>query len=270
MLLVICLVTPADAAAARLQPATVQAWESYIQLTEKRIAAELDNASGFLHADFMQPPETAKVRTVLRNGRIYSQKLRTTAPGGREIRVPDGMIHHWYVSTFVPNTNLQTVLNWMQDFEKHAERFNDVDRSRLLSRDGDTFNLFLRVSRKKIITVHYNTEHAVAYRTHSRERASSRNVATRIAEIDNAGTREEREKPVGDDSGYFWKLRSYWRYQEQDGGVIVECESVSLSRSIPFALGWLIKRFMESAPRESLEDTLLSIREGTSGKKAAL
>ena len=93
-------------------------------------------------------------------------------------------------------------------------------------------------------------------------RASSRSFTTKIAEVENAGTRSEKELPLGVDGGYLWRLNSYWRFREQDGGVIVECESISLSRSIPFGLGWLIGRYIESVPKESLEDTLTSIRDG--------
>jgi len=83
-----------------------------------------------------------------------------------------------------------------------------------------------------------------------------------IAELADAGTASEKEKPVGDDSGFFWRLNSYWRFKQENGGVFIECESISLSRSIPFGFGWLVKGYVESVPRESLEGTLTSIRQG--------
>jgi hypothetical protein len=62
-----------------------------------------------------------------------------------------------------------------------------------------------------------------------------------------------------------WRLNSYWRFLERDGGVVVECESVSLSRSIPYGLGWLVRQYVASVPRESLESVLTSIRDGAAG-----
>jgi hypothetical protein len=115
--------------------------------------------------------------------------------------------------------------------------------------------------RKKVVTVRYNTEHLVSYRTHDKTRVSSRSVASRIAEIAGAGTSKETEKTSADDSGFLWRLNSYWRYEETNGGVIVECESISLSRGIPFGLSWLVGPFVESVPRESLNEMLLSIRD---------
>ncbi len=45
--------------------------------------------------------------------------------------------------------------------QKHYE---DVLASRLLSRDGDRYQIFMKLRRSKIITVTYNTEHDVRYR----------------------------------------------------------------------------------------------------------
>ena len=64
----------------------------------------------------------------------------------------------------------------------------------------------------------------------------------------------------GKGGGYLWRLNSYWRFEERDGGVYLECESVSLTRDIPFGLGWAVGPFVTSLPRESLEFTLDTTR----------
>ncbi len=232
LMLFFILIVPASAT---LHQQTLDAWTSYIEATEKRIDSELTTPS---------VPATAAVVT------------------GRHIDVPGGMIHDWQGAIFVPGITLDALLQWLQDYDHHSRYFKNVEQSKLLSRNGDTFHIFMRLTRSKIVTVHYNTEHTAVYQKNGPGRASSRSFTTKIAEVENAGTKSERELPPGADSGYMWRLNSYWRFQEQDGGVIVECESVSLSRSIPFGLGWLIGRYTESVPRESLEDTLTSIRDG--------
>ena len=252
------------AEAAKLKPETLRAWETYVQLAEKRIDAELSSASGFLRADFLKPSATASNEAAVKSGRIYIQKISAPGGDGSGVRVPDGMIHHWFGSVFVRNVKLEAVLSFVKDYDQHHRYFNEVEASKLLSRDGDTFQVFFRFVRKKVVTVHYNTNHTVVYQHHREGSESSRSFTTRIAEIQNAGTATETEKPVADDSGYLWRLNSYWRFKQQDGGVVIECESISLSRSIPFGLGWLIKGFVESVPRESLENTLGSIRDGVS------
>ena len=100
------------------------------------------------------------------------------------------------------------------------------------------------------------------YRRRDASHASSRSVATRIAELENVGKKDEREKPVGNDSGYLWRLNSYWRFEERDGGVVVECESLSLSRSLPFGIGLLIRPILEKIARESLSRMLKEMKTG--------
>jgi hypothetical protein len=53
-----------------------------------------------------------------------------------------------------------------------------------------------------------------------------------------------------------WRLNTYWRVFERDGGTYVQCESISLSRDIPFGLGWIVGPFVTDVPKESLQFTL--------------
>jgi hypothetical protein len=53
-------------------------------------------------------------------------------------------------------------------------------------------------------------------------------------------------------------LNTYWSSEERDGGLYMQIESVSLTRSIPAGFAWAIGPFVESVPRESLEFTLRS------------
>ena len=260
--LCLCLATPLAAAAAILQMRTLQSWDMYIQQTEKRISGELPEESRFLRMDRMKPADAAKVQSVLKAGNVFSERMKTLDAGGREIDVSDGLIHHWYGTIFIPGIKVDPLIHWIQDYDQQYKYFKEVEKSKLISHNGDTFRIYLRLTRTKVVTVHYNTEHTVVYRDNGPGRASSRSFTTKIAEIDNAGTPSEKELPIGSDSGFMWRLNSYWRFREQDGGVVVECESVSLSRQIPFGFGWLVGSYVESIPRESLESALTSIRDG--------
>ena len=106
VVLVFCLIAPREATGAKLQPETLKAWETYVQLTEKRIAAELDSQRGFLVMDYMGGSEASRVRSLLKSGQVFIDKMKTTDASGREIRVEDGLIHHWFGSIFVPNVSL--------------------------------------------------------------------------------------------------------------------------------------------------------------------
>jgi len=254
-----------EASAAKLKPKTLQVWERYQQLTETRINGELAGGGSFLVLDLKKPDERARIRKVVKDGGVNIEKMRTL-DAGKEIDVEDGMIHHWIGQIFIPKMTIRTLRPWLQNYDRHADYFADVEKSKLLSRDGENFKIYLRLVRKKVITVRYNTEHSVVYRDHSPTRMSSRSIATKIAEIANAGTATEKERTSDDDSGFMWRLNSYWRFEEVDGGVIVECESISLSRSIPFGFGWIVGSFVESVPQESLNSMLVGIRDGVQKK----
>ena len=245
--------------AAELHPRTVTAWNDYVASTEQRIARELSAGGGFLVQDF-DPDAEAGRRAVL-DGEVPVARMRSRGPAGRTIDVPKGAIHHWRGSIFVPGVTLDDVLDGVRSPLRQEDLQEDVLESRVLEGDADRVRVFLKLRRKKLVTVHFNTEHEMFYARHGAGRASSRSVATRIAELDDAGTPDEREKPVGVDRGFLWRLNSYWRYEEVAGGVIVECESITLSRSIPSLLRWMVKPLIESAARESMERTLTSLRE---------
>jgi hypothetical protein len=105
-----------------------------------------------------------------------------------------------------------------------------------------------------------DTEYDVHYVHLNATRAYSRSYSTRVSEVESAEQPGEHHKPAGNDSGFLWRLNSYWRFQEQDGGVYVQLEAISLTRDIPDGLGWLIRPFVTSIPRESLVFTLVRTR----------
>jgi len=230
-------------------------WTKYVAATEVRIDGELQGNR--LRLDIVNPEQARRTRQQLRKGDIYIQK-DTNSVGNAQL---DGaMIHHWLGAIFIPNTTLDDVLHWVQNYNDHRLYFKEVERSQLNKRNGDTFDVYLRLVRTNIVSVRYDTYHTAVYHRRDAKHASSRSVATRIVEVS--------DEP-GKDSGFLWRLNSYWRFSEEDNGVFVECESLSLSRSIPFGLAWLVGGYINSVPREALESTLISIRQGLTARTSA-
>jgi hypothetical protein len=246
--------------AAELAPETLAGFDRYVAWTEARIERELSATGGFLVQDFLPEEERVEAVRTIAEGGVFTRKLVTLDGDGSEIEIPGGLVHHWVGAVLVPGVRLEDVVDWLQRYDRHDRYFADVERSRLLARNGEEFDISLRLRRKKVVTVTYDTEHHVRYRSFGRGREVSESHSTRIAELENADTPREREKPVGEDHGFLWRLDSYWRFEQVGQGVVVECESVSLSRSIPSALRWLVARYLDSVPRESLESTLVPIR----------
>jgi hypothetical protein len=178
------------------------------------------------------------------------------------VDVPGGMIHHWIGTGFVASATVDEALALLQDYDAHQRVYAPtVARSELRAREGDRFTLFLRFVMKKVITVVVNSEHEARFSRPASDRAQGWIHSTRIAEVEGAGTPAEHEKPVGNDGGYLWRLNTYWRLLARDGGVYIQCESVSLTRGIPTGVGWLVGPFVTSIPRESLTFTLETTRQ---------
>jgi hypothetical protein len=237
------------AMAAELKPVTVEAFNQYIRQTEQR----LDTAKVFLWAD--ESPERARR---VREGEIvvqpYGPKPDFGVKGG-------GLVHDWVGSVFIPGATLEQTLALVQDYNRHRSIYKpEVVDSRILSREGNRFRIFLRLLKKKVITVQLNTEHDVQYTQLATKRWRSVSRTTKIAEVDNPGKPDEREKPPGKGEGFLWTLNSYWRFEERDGGTWVECQAISLTRDVPTGLGWIIEPIIRNLPKESLENTLRATR----------
>jgi len=261
------LVPVADAA--ELKPATVQAFERYRRIAEATIEQDASSSDRFLHVFQGDAAARAKADVLLRRGEVAVDRLRAT-DNGRRIEVPDGLIHHWIGSIFVPNVSLRTAVAVLQDFDQHADLFRpNIQRSKILEHDSDRFHITLRFYMKKIVAVTVDTESLAEFTPRGPDRETSAIRSVRVNEIEGAGTPEERRKPDGHGGGYMWRMNTYWRFLERDGGTYIECEALTLSRSIPTGLGWLIGPVVASIPRDMLTSALQATRRSLVARSTA-
>jgi hypothetical protein len=238
----------------------MSAFRRYVEATELRNESELKAGSPFLWINGLGEAERRRGFEGLKGGQVMMKRMETRE-SGEKIPCSGGMIHHWAGLVFIPKANLQDVLTVLQDYDRHTDYYApDVERSKMESRDGDHYVVFLRFRRHKVITVVLNTKHDVRYFRDTANRAHSRSSATRIAEVADAGKNNEHEKPAGEDGGFLWGMETWWRMEEKDGGVYLQSEVVSLTRDIPTGLGWLIGPFVTGIPKETLTFTLEATR----------
>jgi hypothetical protein len=255
-----------DPAPAKLRAETVAAFNRYVHLTEDRNEAELKRGSALLWIDSLSEAGRADAYAALKHGEVQVHQL-TALENGKPIVCPGGMIHHWVGVVFIPGAKLDDVLGVLEDYDHQSTIYSpDVERSKIESHDGDHFRVFLRFRRHKVITVVLDTEHDIRYFHDAPGRAHSRSSAVRIAEVENPGKSDEHEKQPGDDGGFLWRMETWWRMEERDGGVYVQSEAASLTRDIPTGLGWLIGPFVTSIPKETLTFTLEATRKALQSK----
>jgi hypothetical protein len=242
--------------AATLTSEALAGWTSYVTATERRIHREQASPDGFLGLDF-GPTATADRRALFKGATII-RKLEAKDDREHTIDVPGALVHDWRGAVFIPGITLDALLAQLE--VAPVVRQDDVLAFAVLERGPHTLRLYLKLQRTKIITVVYNTEHDVVFERDGPSHASSVSRATKIAELDAPNTPNERELPPGEDRGLLWRWNAYWRYEDVGDGVLVECESVSLSRTVPMLVRFVVAPFIERTARESMERTLVAMQ----------
>jgi len=265
----------ASLAAADLRESAASSFERYARVTEQRLDQEERGAAPFLFTDRLPEADRREVYRALDRGDVVSRRVEAPPPAG-SLEFPGALCHDWVGTVFMPGVTVDQVIGLMQSYDRYAEIYRPaVRRSRLIEHQDGHFKASLQLFMKKGISVALNTEVDVRYVRISPSRAQVRSSSTRIAEVDSLDSPGEQEKPVGHDNGFLWRFNNYCAVEERGpgperaAGTYVQCQSLSLSRSVPLGLGWLIGPFVSSIPRESMEFTLRTMRSTlTTGRPA--
>ena len=243
------------------QPQTLASFQKYVAAVDARRARDVATHQPFLAVDRQVPAVRMQMLARLHGGAVVVEQVPSARDGrGHDIGIIDGSVHHWRGTVLVPGVTLDSVLEVVQSPDTATHRQEDLLWSRVIPRGDGRQTLTARIKRTKVVTVVYDTEYDVRYERLAPTRALSDSISTRIVEIEHAGTPRERAIPAGMDHGYLWRLNSYWRYEQVDGGVLIEVESLTLSRDVPRIIGPLVAPVVNSTARESLSTTLASVR----------
>ncbi len=213
------------------------------------VSAMLVAGAPAAHAAELQPETLSAWQAYVRAAEARRDgPIAAGEPAGETIGVPGGTIHRWRGATLVRGVTVDELVHAVMH-PGTAPPQEDVLESRVLDRSGSTLRVYIKLVRSAIVTVTYDTEHTMTFRRESDTLTTSRSVATRIAEVG------------GGDRGFLWRLNSYWTYRQVAEGVVVELDSVSLSRSVPAALRPVAGPIINRIARESLVRTLDALRE---------
>jgi putative flippase GtrA len=209
---------PASAAGVELRPETVAGWDKYVAATEARLSGPHEGGAHIFE------------------------------PYGETVSIGGGTIHDWHGSTWIGGTTVANIV-FALTHPGIPPPQEDVLESRVLARSGNTLDVYLKLVRRTVMTVTYDSEHRVTFTCQSPALATSRSVSTKIVEAGGA------------DHGFLWKLNSYWRYSQIGSNVLVEVESLSLSREVPTLLMAVASPIISRIARESMDRTLSALRD---------
>lgn len=242
---VVSAVAAAPAVAADLQPSAVRAYDSYVEQARAAFVARATAPHGSI-ADAEPARETAREVEV--------------SPHGRTLRIPGGVIHHWRGAIFIPGAGLDHVLATAQAYENYAAMYQAVVVSKLVDREGSRYRVFARLKEDAgMVSAVLDVWSAVTYHR-AEDCAYSLSEAQEIRQVEHADLADERHLPAGRDSGYLWRANTFTTFVATDGGVLVELETIGLSRSFPRMLAWLIAPVARRVGRSSVERTLTEFR----------
>ena len=255
-LLMLLLLEPAGRADQPTAAAT-SGFDSYVQRLEARLDRQHATPAGFL-----TPADEAR----LRRGELGIVK-ETPGPAPD---LPGAMLHHWRGTAFAPGAKAADFERIMRDFAGYPRVFApQVVSAKVVSQDDDHYQVQMRVKQKHVLTVVLDTTYDVRFGRVDAQRGFSISRSTGITEIADAGRPDEHALTAAQNHGFLWRLNTYWSYEERDGGLYLQIETVSLTRAIPTGLGWAVGPFVESVPRDSLEFTLRRVCEALTASGAS-
>jgi hypothetical protein len=242
-----------ERAAAGPSSAAVAGFDTYVVQLESRLARQHSSAQHFL-----APFDIARVH----GGEIVVEQV--TPDSGACF--PGAMLHHWRGTAFVAGARAVDFERILRDYSRYPQVYApQVMTAKVLAHDGNHYQTMLRVSQKHVIAIVLDTYYDIHFFSaatmpdgQSGAHGYDISHSTRINEIADPGTTSERALDSKHEHGYLWRLNTYWSWEERDGGLYMQIETVTLTRSVPTGLGWAIGPFVNSVPRESLEFTLRS------------
>lgn len=237
------------------QPGTAaaEAFVAYTRAVEHRLAVQ--QAGG----PFVVQPAAGSAE--LRGGGMVIEPVHEAGaanplPGGSR-----AMLHHWRGTVFVPGGTAAGFQRLLRDLAAYPRVFApEVLRASVVSGGGDEMQTALRVREHHVLTVTLDGTYDVTIRAADAHRGASVSRSLRLAEIAEPGTAAEHALGPSAEHGYLYRLNTYWSWDERDGGLYVQMETVSLSRAIPAGLRWALQPYVDSVPRDSLTFTLSAVQ----------
>ncbi len=246
------MVLPVTSEGAELKKETQQAWDAYIQTANSQMVDRT-------HAPFLWVDEVPDRSHSVRDGKILVSPIGQQNPKP----VPNGLIHDWIGAAFIPDAKLEDVLSAARDYGDYKEFYKpNVIDSKSLGTAGpcDKYSMLL-LNKELVASTALEGEYEACYHRLDDRRWYSTAYTTHIQEIQHYGQPGEQVLPSDQGSGYIWRLYSFARFEQRDGGVYVELEVIVLSRDIPVAVRWMVNPILRRVSKNAMLTSLRQMEE---------
>ncbi len=252
--LLLCLFVPRSAWPSPL-PAAAATYDSYVAAVDARLQKQ--------HAQPTALVLSADVRSAVHSGGVVVEAVN---PGSRPA-TPGALLHHWRGTVFVPGAPPPPSSASSKTSHAYPQAFAPEVLRATATPAGPR-------PPPRIPPHPPEARHHRRPGHHLRRHLRPPRPAARIQRLPQHLHRRSRlprhpqrtHPPPAEEHGFLWQLNTYWSWEERDGGLYLQVESVSLSRAIPLGLSWALRPYVESVPRESLAFTLRSARNALQGE----
>jgi hypothetical protein len=254
-----CFLVAPHVSASELKQETLKKWDEYIQTSSLQMRVRLHPDGHFLWVD-EEPDRGRDVRA----GKIL------VSPVGHHVPHPvtSGLIHHWVGAAFIPDAKVQDVLGVVRDYSHYKVFYKPhVVESQAIATDGsgDKFSISL-LTKEGGSTLVLDSDYEACYVQWSPKQWYGIAYTTRAQEIRNYGHPDEHKLPEGQGNGYIWRVYNVVRFEERDGGIYVEQETIALSRDIPALFHWVVDPIVRRVSRNALTISLRQTDEAVHSK----
>jgi hypothetical protein len=233
-----------------LEPGTLQAFENYVAQFDRNVAAPYEQ-SGKMWVD---EPACCKHNNAFLAGKPVVEPRENTDIVG-------GSIHHFSGVIHIKGGTITDVRHIMQDYPNYPKYFKpDVSQgSGTLNLDttplDEHYTSHISLAQSTLwIAVSYDCIYDTHYRLLDAHRWESKSAAVSIREWRDPKDASQGYYPEGDDHGFLWRTNTFWFVRENNGGVDVELDSMTLSRPIPTGFAWWGSKRTKDAVDKMLRD----------------
>ncbi len=233
-----------------LDPVALQVFEKYVAQFERNVAAPYAQ-SGKLWMDDSS--------CCSRKGAFAAGKPVVEPRENSEVE--GGSIHHFSGAMHIAGATIADVRQIMQDYPNYPKYFKPDVGKGSGSRDPDTtpddehFTAQLSLIQSTLwMSVSYDCVYDTHYRRLDPHRWQSVSAASSIREWQNPRDQRQGYLPEGDDHGFLWRTNTYWFVRENNDGVDLELDSMTLSRSVPTGFGWWGTKRTRDAVEKMMRD----------------
>jgi hypothetical protein len=208
---------------------------------------------------FLWVDEDPMTRRRVNSGEIVITPVGSTHP----LSVPRGLIHHWVGAVFIPGARIKDLDNVVGDYSKYSEIYRpSLIKAELLGSTADEQKFSIMwVQRVLLVTAAFYTEMDSTVCSLNSRQGYMTFTTTRVQQIENYGEKNERRLAQDTGSGYLWRLVSFARFEERDGGLYLELEVIGLSKDLPGSLRFLLSPVIDHIPRQALGTKLDQTRQ---------